>query len=231
MVMMHPKGGNGLYRPLAEINVTPLVDVMLVLLIIFMVTAPMLASGMKVNLPQAKQVQPLDPKAPIIITVGKDSSLSLGSDPIEREKLIDAVHEKLGGDISQIIHLRGDKEAPYGDVVAIMDLLATNGLTHIAIVADPHSKSDTTTKTAAPIKPDVAATLNAQDRSDATLAPPTAAAIVPGVPAASVVSSPPAASSSTDAAIVSSAPAAAAAAVSSISAAPVPPASTDTSHP
>ncbi len=229
--MMHPKGGNGLYRPLAEINVTPLVDVMLVLLIIFMVTAPMLASGMKVNLPQAKQVQPLDPKAPIIITVGKDSSLSLGSDPVEREKLIDAIHEKLGSDISQIIHLRGDKEAAYGEVVAIMDLLATNGLTHIAIVADPHSKSDTTTKVATPVKPDAAATLDTQTKSDATPPAPASAAIVPGGAAASGVSSRPAASSSSDAAIVSTAPAAATAAVPGISATPVPPASTDTSHP
>ncbi len=227
MAMMHPKGGNGLYRPLAEINVTPLVDVMLVLLIIFMVTAPMLASGMKVNLPQAKQVQPLDPKAPIIITVGKDSSLSLGNDPVERDKLVDAVHEKLGSDISQIIHLRGDKEAPYGDVVAIMDLLATNGLTHIAIVADPHSKSDMS-KAVAPVKPVVATTFNGQDNVDGT---PAVTATVHGVPAASSTSGSVAGSASSDAAIVSGAPAAATAVVPAISTAPAPPISTDTPHP
>src|SRR5258707_11123878 len=122
---MSSKLANGLYRPVAEINVTPLLDAMLVLLIIFMVTAPMLASGMKVNLPQAKQVQPLDPKAPVIVTVGKDKTLSLGPDIIEQDKLINAIHEKLGSDTTQIIHLRGDKEAAYGDVVTIMDLLAT----------------------------------------------------------------------------------------------------------
>jgi len=230
--MMQPKGGNGLYRPLAEINVTPLVDVMLVLLIIFMVTAPMLASGMKVNLPQAKQIQPLDQKAPIIITVGKDSSLSLGSDPIEREKLIDAIHEKLGSDISQMIHLRGDKEAAYGDVVAIMDLLATNGLTHIAIVADPHTKSDTTTKAAVPIKPEATATLNTQDKSDAKLAAPAAAAIVPGVPVSSASSTPSTAPGSPEAAPVSTAPAAATAGVPVMTTtAPVAPASTDAPRP
>jgi biopolymer transport protein TolR len=196
MAMMYPKAGNGIYRPLAEINVTPLVDVMLVLLIIFMVTAPMLASGMKVNLPQAKQVQPLEPKAPIIITIGKDSSLSLGNDPIEREKLIDAVQQKLGSDITQLIHLRGDKEAAYGDVVAIMDLLATNGLTHIAIVADPHSRSDTTTKGAGPVKPDVAATLNTQSTDGISV--PAAAAIVPSTsPDGSTLSALPSTSSGT----------------------------------
>ncbi|WP_020176353.1 ExbD/TolR family protein [Methyloferula stellata] len=154
MAMMSPKSARGLYRPLAEINVTPLVDVMLVLLIIFMVTAPMLASGMKVNLPQAKQIQPLDQKAPVIVTVGKDKSLSLGPDIIEQDKLIDAIHEKLGSDTTQIIHLRGDKDAAYGDVVAIMDLLASNGLTHIAIVADPHTKADTSAKSEAQTKQD-----------------------------------------------------------------------------
>jgi biopolymer transport protein TolR len=213
MAMMSSKPGNGLYRPLAEINVTPLVDVMLVLLIIFMVTAPMLASGMKVNLPQAKQIQPLDQKAPIIITVGKDSSLSLGSDPVEREKLIDAVHEKLGSDISQIIHLRGDKEAAYGDVVSIMDLLATNGLTHIAIVADPHSKSDTTPKVAAPAQSDAAATLNMQTKSDTGPAEPVGGAVA----------------SSTSVTLAAS-PALATPAASAISAVPTVPASADPSH-
>ena len=59
-------GGSGLHRPLADINVTPLVDVMLVLLIVFMVTAPMLATGLKVDLPQAKAAQTVNPKDPIV---------------------------------------------------------------------------------------------------------------------------------------------------------------------
>jgi biopolymer transport protein TolR len=142
------RGGSSLYRPLAEINVTPLVDVMLVLLIIFMVTAPMLATGIKVNLPQAKQAQPLDPKDPVVVTIAKDGKLSVNNDETDKAGLIDAVCAKLAGDLTRIIHLRGDKEVPYGDVVAIMDLLATNGLTHIAIVADARSISETAPKTA-----------------------------------------------------------------------------------
>jgi len=130
------KVGSGLYRPLAEINVTPLVDVMLVLLVIFMVTAPMLATGLKVDLPQAKQAQPLKLQDPLVITIAKDGRLSLGNDDIERERLIDALRGKIGNDPSRMIHLRGDKQASYGDVVVIMDLLASNGLTHIAIIAD-----------------------------------------------------------------------------------------------
>ena len=74
MAMSPRKIGEGLYQPLADINVTPLVDVMLVLLIIFMVTAPMLATGIKVNLPSAKTAQPLENKEPVIVVVAKDGA-------------------------------------------------------------------------------------------------------------------------------------------------------------
>jgi biopolymer transport protein TolR len=132
---------SGLYRPLAEINVTPLVDVMLVLLIIFMVTAPMLATGLKVNLPQAKQAVPLNPNEPIVVTIGKDGQISLGADAVDKSALIEAIRAKLGDDDSPVIHIRSDKEVQFGDVVGVLDLLAANGLTKIAIVAQA-KKSD-----------------------------------------------------------------------------------------
>jgi biopolymer transport protein TolR len=136
------KPKNAIYRPLAEINVTPLVDVMLVLLIIFMVTAPMLATGLKVNLPQARQAAPLNPSEPIVVTIGKDGQISLGSDAIDKSALIEAIRARLGDDDSRVIHIRSDKEVQFGDVVAVLDLLAANGLTRIAIVAQA-KKSDT----------------------------------------------------------------------------------------
>jgi biopolymer transport protein TolR len=136
------KPKNAIYRPLAEINVTPLVDVMLVLLIIFMVTAPMLATGLKVNLPQARQAAPLNPNEPTVVTIGKDGQISLGSDAIDKSALIEAIRARLGDDDSRVIHIRSDKEVQFGDVVAVLDLLAANGLTRIAIVAQA-KKSDT----------------------------------------------------------------------------------------
>jgi biopolymer transport protein ExbD len=129
--------GDSRHRPISQINVTPFVDVMLVLLTIFMVTAPMLAAGLKVDLPQAKSVAPLDPRDPIVITIAKDGSLSLGADAIGKDQLIDAVRTRLDGSDSRVIHIRGDQAAQFGDIVAVMDLLATNGLTRLSVVAQP----------------------------------------------------------------------------------------------
>ncbi len=134
MAMNPRKIGEGLYQPLAEINVTPLVDVMLVLLIIFMVTAPMLAAGIKVNLPSTKTAQPLETKDPVIVAVTKDGELSVGKDAVTRDALVATVKARLG-DSNGVIQLRGDKDAAYGDVVSVMDDLAAGGVNHIAIVS------------------------------------------------------------------------------------------------
>ncbi len=133
------KKNTDLYQPLADINVTPLVDVMLVLLIIFMVTAPLLAKGVKVNLPQASAAQPLNQKDPIVVSVGKDGKVSLGGDNVTMETLIDGIRAMMGGDTSRVVHVRGDTEAVYGEVVGVMDKLATNGITHIAIMTNSRS--------------------------------------------------------------------------------------------
>jgi biopolymer transport protein ExbD len=136
MALSPRKLGEGLYQPLADINVTPLVDVMLVLLIIFMVTAPMLATGIKVNLPSAKTAQPLESKQPVVVVVAKDGAVSVGKDPVSHEDLAAMVKAKLG-DSNGVVQLRGDRDAPYGDVVSVMDELAANGISRIAIVSGP----------------------------------------------------------------------------------------------
>ena len=144
------KKSNDLYQPLADINVTPLVDVMLVLLIIFMVTAPLLAKGVKVNLPQASAAQPLNQKDPIVVTVGKDGKVSLGADSVTIDSMIDGVRAMMGDDHSRVVHVRGDTEAVYGEVVAVMDKLATNGITHIAIMTNSRSKTNAAIVKSAP---------------------------------------------------------------------------------
>ena len=114
---------------------------MLVLLIIFMITAPLLAKGVKVNLPQASAAMPINQKDPIVVTVGKDGKIALGADELSAEALIDGIKVMMGDDQSRVVHIRGDTEAVYGEVVAVMDKLATNGITHIAIMTNSRSKT------------------------------------------------------------------------------------------
>jgi biopolymer transport protein ExbD/biopolymer transport protein TolR len=180
------KNGDSLYTPLADINVTPLVDVMLVLLIIFMVTAPLLAKGMKVNLPQSKAAQPLNPKEPIVVIVSKDGKVALGSEEVSPDALVDLVRAAMGDDLSRVVHLRGDKEANYGEVIAVMDRLATNGITHLAILTD--SRSKTGAAAAAAVKADAPAGAAPAAPAGAAPAAPAGAA-----PAAAPVGAAPAA--------------------------------------
>ena len=137
---MNERDGDDLYRPLSEINVTPLVDVMLVLLIVFMVTAPLLTPGVKVDLPRASSATALNPKAPLIVSVTKEGTLTLGADAVSLDALGAAVKAKLGDDPTEVVHIRGDRDAPFGAVVAAMDRLALAGVTHIAIVTAPGAK-------------------------------------------------------------------------------------------
>ena len=139
-VSLRNGGGDDLYKPLAEINVTPLVDVMLVLLIIFMVTAPLLTPGVKVDLPKASSAKALNPKEPLVVSVAKDGQIAFGSDEVTLDALGAAVRAKMGDDPSRVVHIRGDRDAAYGDVVRVMDRLALAGVTHIAIVTAPGAK-------------------------------------------------------------------------------------------
>ena len=143
---LHQRGrSSDPYRPIAEINVTPMVDVMLVLLIIFMVTMPLMVTGMKVNLPDSTSAKPLDQKEPITITVSKEGQLRIGQDEVTRFDLIPTLKTLLEPDPDRVIRLRGDKEASFGAIVQVLDDLSLNGLTRVAIVTDkrdlPSSRS------------------------------------------------------------------------------------------
>jgi biopolymer transport protein ExbD len=139
MAIIAPRRGGGRYEPVADINITPFVDVVLVLLIVFMITAPMLAAGMLVDLPKAKSARPLDPREPVIITIAKDGKLYVGRDEVLRAALTTAVRAKLGDDQNRQIYLRGDRDVIYGEIIAVMDQLALNGLVKMALVANAAS--------------------------------------------------------------------------------------------
>ena len=117
-----------------EINVTPFIDVMLVLLIIFMVAAPLATVDIAVNLPTAAaQAQPRPPM-PQFLTVKADLTLALGDDPVGRDALGATLDSATKGDRDARIFLRADKSVPYGSLMEVMNLLRGSGYLKIALV-------------------------------------------------------------------------------------------------
>jgi biopolymer transport protein ExbD len=117
-----------------DINVTPFIDVMLVLLIIFMVAAPLATVDIAVNLPAANAQPQQRPPKPVYITLKADGSLALGDDPVARADLPGALDSATGGDKDQRIFLRGDRAVSYGDVIELMNDLRGAGYLKIALV-------------------------------------------------------------------------------------------------
>jgi biopolymer transport protein ExbD len=117
-----------------EINVTPFIDVILVLLIIFMVAAPLATVDMAVDLPVATAKPQPRPDKPLFVTVKSDLAVALGEVIVARETLGAALAQASGGDQEQRVFLRGDRSVPYGEIVAVMNLLREAGYLKVALV-------------------------------------------------------------------------------------------------
>ena len=123
-------------RVMAEINVTPMVDVMLVLLIVFMVTAPLLTVGVPVDLPKTRAPALGQDREPLSITIKRDGTIFLQKEPIPQEQLVDRLKAIAANGYDQRIFVRGDTQANYGKVMEVMGILAAAGFTHIGLVTD-----------------------------------------------------------------------------------------------
>ena len=121
---------------LSEINVTPFVDVMLVLLIIFMVTAPLLQQGIDVSLPQAKGKE-LTPAERVVITVKRDGRIYLDSKTLTS---INALKSSLAVMPNRDVFLKADKDVPYGTVIEVMGELRENGIEKLGMITEPKQK-------------------------------------------------------------------------------------------
>ena len=126
--------GRRVTTSLSEINVIPLVDVMLVLLIIFMVAAPLATVDIQVNLPASTADPTQRPDKPLFLSVKPDLTLALGNDSVQRELLRSTLDAAAKGDKSTLIFLRADKAVPYGELMEVMNLLRTAGYLKIALV-------------------------------------------------------------------------------------------------
>ena len=118
-----------------EINVTPFIDVMLVLLIIFMIAAPLATVDISVDLPASTaQAQPR-PDRPLFLTLKSDLTLAVGDTPVDREGLGPALDQATAGNRSERVFLRADKRVSYGDLTQVMNLLRAAGYLKVALVA------------------------------------------------------------------------------------------------
>jgi biopolymer transport protein TolR len=132
-------------RPMAEINVTPFVDVMLVLLIVFMVTAPLLTVGVPVDLPKTKAQALSQDREPLSVTVRRDGSIYLQNTRVSEDDLVPRLTAIAANGYDQRIFVRGDKSVDYGRVMQVMALISAAGFTHIGLVTDiakPRSEDD-----------------------------------------------------------------------------------------
>jgi len=120
---------------LHEINVTPFIDVILVLLIIFMIAAPLATVDISVDLPSANAEPQQQPDKPLILTLKSDLSVTVNEDTVERGALVGSLDRTTGGDKSQRVFLRADKAVPYGELMNLMNDLRDAGYLHVALVA------------------------------------------------------------------------------------------------
>jgi len=130
-------------RPMAEINVVPYIDVMLVMLVIFMITAPLLTQGVKIDLPEAA-AQPIEEsdKEPLVVSVDADGNLYLNvgetpDDPVDAESLVQTVAAVLRRQAKKSVLVRGDHAVDYGAVVSAMVLLQQAGVPNVGLVTEP----------------------------------------------------------------------------------------------
>ena len=135
--MALPAGNGGDRRMMSEINVTPLVDVMLVLLIIFMVTAPMLTQGVDVNLPQADAKALRAEEERLVITVDMHSRIFIGKQPVEFNRLNPALKAIVAARTDRQVNFRADRGVPYGFVVKVISGVRNAGIEKLGMVTEP----------------------------------------------------------------------------------------------
>ncbi|MBZ5553062.1 MAG: biopolymer transporter ExbD [Acidobacteriia bacterium] len=125
---------------LSEINITPLVDVVLVLLIIFMITAPVLQSSIEVNLPKTKAAKESTEQL-VVVTIAKKQVLYVGNDPVKFDQLGNEVKRRTFGLTSQPIYLRIDESVTYGTLATVLDALKQAGFDDAQLVTQPYDKT------------------------------------------------------------------------------------------
>jgi biopolymer transport protein TolR len=128
--------GEQAYKPLAEINVTPMVDVMLVLLVIFMVAAPLLTVGVPLQLPKTTAAKVTQPKKPLIVSIDKDGHTFIGNDAVTGDELPLRFDQIAAEDPDRIVYVRGDRHIDYARVMDVLGMVNSAGFTKVSLLAE-----------------------------------------------------------------------------------------------
>ena len=131
--------GGRKHRPMADINMTPFIDVMLVLLIIFMVAAPLIATGVPLDLPQTRAAPLNIDKQPLTVSIEKDGRISLMGTSISAEELVPKLQAVAKAGAEERIYVRADKAIAYGRVAELMGLITAAGYRKVALVNEPET--------------------------------------------------------------------------------------------
>jgi biopolymer transport protein TolR len=128
--------GEDRYQPLAEINVTPMVDVMLVLLVIFMVTAPLLTVGVPLDLPKTQAAAVSDPKPPVILSLNRVGEVFIGDERIEPGDLAERLSGLAVEDPTRIVYVRGDQTISYAQLMEALGMVNRAGFVKVSLIAE-----------------------------------------------------------------------------------------------
>jgi biopolymer transport protein ExbD/biopolymer transport protein TolR len=121
---------------LSDINITPLVDVVLVLLIIFMVTAPVLQSGIELNVPKTRTVKEITEER-LVISINKQQRVFLGNDAVNINEIAAKIRQKIRDPQHQAVFVRADEDVPFGAFATVMDAVKQSGISNVSIVTQP----------------------------------------------------------------------------------------------
>jgi biopolymer transport protein TolR len=129
--------GDEVYRPMAEINVTPMVDVMLVLLIIFMVAAPLMVQGVPLDLPRTSAAKLAKVRKPMVVSLAPDGALYIRDERVERGNLVNRLMALRHDEGDSVVYVRADRKIPYGDVMEILGRVGETGYQRVSLLSQP----------------------------------------------------------------------------------------------
>ena len=130
------EAGDDRYAPLAEINVTPMVDVMLVLLVIFMITAPLLTVGVPLDLPKSQAAQLTEPKKPVILSLNREGEVFIGDERVGADELEGRLAALAAEDPTRIIYVRSDRSSTYAQLMDTLGLVNHAGFAKVSLIAE-----------------------------------------------------------------------------------------------